>query len=48
MVEVILGLGNGRGLESGLSCSSVMESPDPEWHVAGLSCVAHMETSDDQ
>ena len=34
VAEVIVELGNGRGLESGLLCNSVTESPDSEWHVA--------------
>ena len=29
-------LGSGRGLENGLSCSSVMGRPDPERIIAGL------------
>lgn len=36
VAEAIRGLGNGHGLGNGRSYSSVMESPDPEWHVAGL------------
>lgn len=45
---MILELGNGRGLGSGLSYNCVMESPDLEWHVAGLYRVTFRKTRDDQ
>lgn len=34
--EVTVELGSGRGLENGLSCSSVMERPEPEKNGARL------------
>ena len=48
VAEVIVVLGNGRGLESGLWCSSVMESPDLGWHDARRYDDTYMLIGDDQ
>ena len=45
---VIVDLGSGHGLESGLSCSSVMGRLDLGWHVARRYHDTYMLIRDDQ